>query len=191
MGNFNDLLSGLIGSLIGGGVSYLAAWQQMRQQAEKARADESATISGFLGAIEAELTVLWERYSEEVRPLLSAVQRGEALNVNWPTSRDYFTVYAQNASLLGRIPDAGLRTDIVRAYTYATGMLDSLQHNSAMICELERMELDGTPISGPLAQKRAFLQNTVIEYAQALSRSNARLAQLIEDLLPRLRKRLT
>jgi hypothetical protein len=44
-----------------------------------------------------------------------------------PIGTGYFTVYRANANLIGRIPSVELRNQIVRTYTLAEGMMDTIR----------------------------------------------------------------
>jgi hypothetical protein len=191
MGSNSDLLSGLIGSLIGGTLSLVGAlWganEQHRKQQIATEGAEAARIRGFLGAVEAELTVIWERYELRVRPTLHAVPAGGIFNFEWPTNQDYFTVYTANAGLLGRVPDPELRRLIVRAYTFAKGILDSIAMNARIL--REQMQLQGNA-NALTAHDVAMLQHfaSVLPlYADAIKTSDAELAAVYAKLIPMLR----
>jgi hypothetical protein len=132
--------------------------------------------------------VLWQRYDVRVRLCLATVQPGQFFNFQWPVYQDYFTVYTENASLLGRVADAELRTDIVRCYTFAKGIVDSLKLNADLVAEIDQIGLQGTPISGPLAERRQFLHAMAIAYVQEIKKSDVELEQTVASLLPRLER---
>jgi hypothetical protein len=187
----NDLFSGFIGSLLGGLLALAGTWWagqiQRRQAREAAERAERELISGFLGAIEAELSVLAERYTARLRPALASVPDGGIFNFAWPIRHDYFTVYVANAGLLGRLPDEELRTLIVRTYTFARGMLDSLALNSEMVTRLEILEADQALEPQVRAAKVKFLVETLAEYARAIKISDAELATHFDQALAGLR----
>ena len=97
MVEWSELLSGLVGSLIGGGLAIIGTvWGAHLQHKAQLKLDHKAgraEISGYLGALHAEMTVLWGSYQARVRPALAAVEDGQVFEFNWPARYDYFPFY--------------------------------------------------------------------------------------------------
>ena len=186
----SELLSGFVGSLVGGGLAILGAvWGAHLQHAAQLKlADKAAAteIAGYLGALHAEITVLWTSYNTRVRPALNAVTDGQVFDFKWPARYDYFTVYNTNAHLLGRVPGPDLRNLIVTTYTATKGMLDSLQYNGEAVQALT--DLQG--LAGPehLSRKVQIASSNaaLVEYSRGLKASDLELAGLVGALLPQL-----
>lgn len=187
---WSELLSGLVGSLIGGGLAIVGAvWGVHLQQDAQAKLAEKAAaaeIAGYLGALHAELTVLWTSFRTRVEPILNALPDGQVFDFKWPARHDYFTVYNTNAHLLGRVPSADLRTLIVTTYTATKGMLESLGYNGEAVQGLADLRgLAGPPNEAREAQIAASTA-ALVEFARGLKASGVELEGLVNALLPRL-----
>lgn len=188
MVEWSELLSGLVGSLIGGGLAIVGvvwgAHLQHEAQAKLAEKAEAAEIAGYLGALHAELGVLWGSFEARVRPALRALPDGQVFDFRWPARYDYFTVYNTNAHLLGRVRNADLRTLIVTTYTATKGMLDSLGYNGEAAQALA--DLCGGPQSETRQAQVAGSTAALVAYARGLKESEEELADLVGALLPKL-----
>ena len=186
-----ELLSGLIGSVIGALAGFLGSWCAAERQASHQRQsrlfDERATVVGFVGAIEAEFSVAWDRYQKRVQLELRQVEDGGIFNLQWPVRHDYFPVYRANAGLLGKIEDAGLRRQIVETYTSAQGMLDSISLNTEILLKLEKIYVENESAEGRTQELIDHLRDLLVKYASALKVSDADLTDKAEALLEALR----
>jgi hypothetical protein len=122
-----NLLSAVIGAVIGGGAT---VWAQARsadnQRRERVKA-EADLIRGFVQSIADELKTVWERQSREIGPHLKSRAKDQAVRP-FPVHQSYFIVFDTNASLVGRIPDRELREQIITTYVEAKRFVDSLQY---------------------------------------------------------------
>jgi hypothetical protein len=189
MVQWSELLSGLVGSLIGGALAIIGAiwgahFQHRAQEKLTARADV-AEVEGYLGALHAEMTVLWGSFHNRVSPALTQLPEGSVFNFRWPARNDYFTVYNSNAHLLGRVPSAELRTLIITTYTAAKGMLDSLGYNGEAVQRLSDLKAGGLADAARGAQI-AISTAHLIEFARELRDSGEEFAGLVRTLLPQL-----
>ncbi len=186
---WGELLSGLVGSLIGGGLAVLGAvWGvhlQHEAQARLADKAERAEVAGYLGALHAELSVLWGSFQARVHPLLNALPDGQVFDFQWPSRQAYFTVYDSNAHLLGRVPSAELRALIVSTYTATKGMLESVGYNGEANLRLADMKARVSPTAQSDAQM-AESTAALVALARGLKASELELAGLVERLLPQL-----
>ena len=187
---WNELLSGLVGSLIGGGLAIVGAvWGVHLQHAAQAKlADKAAAveIAGYLGALHAELTVLWTSFDTRVRPALIALPDGQVFDFQWPSRHDYFTVYNTNAHLLGRVPSVDLRALIVTTYTATKGMLESLGYNGEAVQRLADLRGLAGPEDPARNAQVAISTAALVEFARGLKASDLELAGLVGALLPKL-----
>lgn len=144
-----NLLSGLIGAVVGGLMAMWAGSKSAKQQFDYSRmlqveAEREATRR-FLLAIKAEVETIWTGYEHEVGHRVGALQPGEGLPVTYRLRQQYFTVYDTNAQYLGHVEDDELRSAIVRTYTLAKGLIDTHLVNNDL---LERMNAVAVTIYG-------------------------------------------
>lgn len=189
MVEWSELLSGLVGSLIGGALAIVGtlwgAHLQHQVQAKLTDKTAAAEIAGYMGALDAEITVLWNSFQTRVRPALDAVADGQVFDFRWPAYEDYFAVYNGNAHLLGRVPDVALRTLIVTTYTATKGMLDSLGYNGEAARQLSNLR--GLPNEPAREAQIRALTAELVDQARGLKASSLELEGLIAVFLPRLR----
>jgi hypothetical protein len=127
-----NLLSAIIGAVIGGGVTVWAQIRSADNQRKLEERSEAVMIHGFVQAIADEITSVWERYSEDIGPHLKDLPEGQAATV-FPLQQSYFVVFDSSASLIGRIPDAKLRQQIIATYIEAKGFVDSMRYYERLV----------------------------------------------------------
>ena len=125
-----DLNSTLIGAAIALlpalATVFLGHW--LRAMSEKRKHQEA--LKAVLQGIHDELETNWELYQRGPGGRLEKLEDGMPLGTFALGSQDYFTIYVENASLIGQIRDANLRKAIVTTYTSARVLLDSYaKHN--------------------------------------------------------------
>ena len=82
-------------------------------------------LLGILQAIHDEIETLWDNYMDGIGHHTEALADGQPLNIYYPVTQEYFTVYNTNAFFIGRIRDHDLRKLIVSTYSKARGLIDS------------------------------------------------------------------
>ncbi|MFC5427620.1 hypothetical protein ACFPTO_02155 [Paraburkholderia denitrificans] len=126
-----------IGSLAAVGA---AVWIYARQYADK-KADGENETRAFVEAILAEVQEAWDGYCVEIHPALQALPEGQHFDVVYPVSAEPFTIYNNNASIVGKIDDPELRTVIVKIYALAKGTIHSFQLNNSLLAEYKQLSL--------------------------------------------------
>jgi len=139
---FTNLISGLLGAIVGGILSYFGAITGGKiasstavalQKADFAarerasRTEEKAVVRSAVPSLSDEIEALWRLYSKEIGPNLSSdieVARP------FPVRQSYFVIFDASGALVGRIPNPGLRSKILDFYIGAKSMVDSLQYYS-------------------------------------------------------------
>jgi hypothetical protein len=136
-----NLLSGLIGAIVGGFISYRATLDGAKkatktafevQQNEFVRREEAAKLAeqnlvrGAVQSISDEVEALWRLYHQEIGPHLGDPKTEVARS--FPVNQSYFVIFDANGALLGRISSTSLRSKILDFYMGAKGMVDSLQY---------------------------------------------------------------
>lgn len=127
-----NLLSAVIGAVIGGGATVWAQVRSADNQRRERDKDEADLIRGFVQAIADELQSFWDRFGQEIGPHLQSLPDDAVARV-FPLHQSYFVVFDSNASLIGRVPDRELREQIISIYVEAKGFVDSMQHYERMV----------------------------------------------------------
>jgi hypothetical protein len=141
--DWNNLLSGLIGAVVGGLIAAVSTMWAASKAAKKSfdysrnlqNGAEKETTRRLLLAIKAEVETIWSNYQQEVGCLVESLEPGHGLNLIYKLRQHYFTVYDSNAQFLGHVEDDKLRVAIIRAYTLAKGLVDSHLLNNDLLAK--------------------------------------------------------
>lgn len=182
--DWNNLLAGFLGSIVGGGSSFGAIWIQARIGRRNQRDQEHEIVQNYLLALRAEIETLWKRYEETAGQLIVALPLNQPLIGFWPVGHDYFSVYQGNSFLLGRVKDDELRLLIVKTYTIARGIIDSFRLNNEMNQKLENLIVLAAQTANPaFTQQAAAQRNAIAHYAGQLKSRHYELRDHVERLL--------
>jgi hypothetical protein len=137
-----NLLSGIIGALIGGVLSFFGGVRGARiaaqtaidlQEREFASRDQAAKLAdqglirSTVQSISDEVEALWKHYNREIGPHFASLQPGQTAKV-FHANQSYFVIFDAAGSLVGRIPSQTLRSKIIDFYIGAKAFVDSLQY---------------------------------------------------------------
>jgi hypothetical protein len=161
--DWNSLLSGLVGAIVGGLIAAFSTMWAANKGAERAfnysrtlqdEADREA-LRRLLLAIRAEVETVWNGYQLEVGRLVESLKDGEGLALIYKLRQQYFTVYDSNAQYLGHVENDELRAAIVRTYTLAKGLIDTHLVNNDLLFHYNNVaELDLKTYSAVLRQNQ-------------------------------------
>jgi hypothetical protein len=165
--DWNSLLSGLVGAIVGGLIAAFSTMWAANKGAERAfnysrtlqdEADREA-LRRLLLAIRAEVETVWNGYQLEVGRLVESLKDGEGLaliyKLIYKLRQQYFTVYDSNAQYLGHVENDELRAAIVRTYTLAKGLIDTHLVNNDLLFHYNNVaELDLKTYSAVLQQNQ-------------------------------------
>lgn len=182
--NLDSLISTGIGAFIGSVLTLAATFIAHHLDRKKTEENQERLIFGFLQGVHDEIETLWGLYNHRVGSMVESLQNEQALEVYWPISQDYFTVYVQNAHLIGQIKENDLRKQIVLTYTQAKGLVDSHRMNNELLHRYEQLILlyQETNEQVHLEQANA-IHHSLVRYASSLKESRAILKENIESLL--------
>jgi len=182
----SNLISGLLGAIVGGILSYFGAIKggkiasntaialQKENFAARERAshaEEKAVVRSAVQSLSDEIEALWRLYSKEIGPNL-----GSAIEVArpFPVRQSYFVIFDASGALVGRIPNPGLRSKILDFYIGAKSMVDSLQYYSNLDAYYKTLP-QGHPKVGSTFTELTF-------YTGQLKRAHIELLKLHEDV---------
>ncbi len=202
--DWNMVLSGLGGAVIGGAATIAAQIYSAHVQRKREETAEANMIRGFTQAIADEVASVWERYSLEIGPHLKDLPEDQAARV-FPLHQSYFVVFDSSASLIGRIPDNKLREQIIATYIEAKGFVDSMRYYERLVDAYNEqkelpvqtsgpvqtggsMESAGASISNQIGASVANLHRlkklhrTLVDYSKQLKLAHSRLETKVENL---------
>ena len=149
MDNFySAILASIIGGLITGGFMLWQNRNNHKHDLNVIKAEEERQENAVLQAIKTEIKVIWERYDENIKPMVNKlielssnnaarfidfgninkdeIYLNKLLSYKTSISQDYFTIYNGNSSFIGKIKNDILREKIVSTYTNTKGMVDEI-----------------------------------------------------------------
>lgn len=134
--DFNSLVSALSGSLIGG--MFVLIGVGIKEYLDKKR--DKQKVKNIIKGISIEINTIWDMYINRVGTLLEELSDEEMFGYIYPINQDYFTVYSNNADLIGSIENKNISNSIIKIYTMAKGLIDSFQLNNQMLEKVEEYE---------------------------------------------------
>jgi len=141
-----NLISALIGAVIGGIFTSATAWWVTRTAHQNLllaqRENQEALIIGLLQGLRTEVETIWNIYEEKFGEAIELFMADQLISKKYHLYlyRTYFIVYDSNGSLIGQIPDSELRTEIVAGYLKAKELIDAHLHNNELVQKLEHWE---------------------------------------------------
>lgn len=187
--DWNTFLSSGIGALAGSALTMLATYLSYRWEVSKQVKKDSQMLIGVLQAVHDEIETLWDLYMEGIGHQLEALQNGQPLNMYYPVTQEYFTVYNTNAFFIGRIEDHDLRKLIVSTYSQARGLIDSYRLNNDLVQKHEHSYWVFQETKNQIHQvSTAARHQALTEYAATLKKGHAETKKQVQDLLRALGK---
>jgi hypothetical protein len=165
------------GAIIGGGLTLGGVWLTLYRVKIAKKKENDQFLLGLYQALHAELNTLkyvyengdWGKFIENLQP-------EKFIDSYFPMGHEYFTIYKNNASLIGQIPDGKLRQKIIEAYVIMMGMLDSINYNNSLLQELEEKK------KLPLAVDQTQLITRMKDYAVKIKQRHEHLKIIIPKL---------
>ncbi|HEH9442075.1 TPA: hypothetical protein SIA39_004150 [Aeromonas sobria] len=186
-----SVISSLVGAVIGGWMTRNAtikATNMANEHQQKLIKDaDTAILTGFIWSIHDEMNSLYNRYNETAGALLRNTPPNQMLAIKYRVVHDYFSVYHSNSSLIGKVSDHELRSDIINAYTIAKSILDSYSiHWDTMtkfedLCRTNAIEPSPVNAHYVLAYERHLIQ-----YTAELKDIDNKLCSSVDRLLERI-----
>ncbi|CAJ1843691.1 hypothetical protein [Aeromonas hydrophila] len=186
-----SVISSLVGAVIGGWMTRNAtinATNMANEHQQKLIKDaDEAILTGFIWSIHDEMKSLYSRYNETAGALLRNTPQNQMLAIKYRVDHDYFSVYHSNSSLIGKVSDHELRSDIINAYTIAKSILDSYSIHWDLMTKYEDLcranAIEPSPVNAHYVQA---YQHHLIEYTIALKGVDDLLCSSVERLLERI-----
>ncbi|WP_429078278.1 hypothetical protein [Aeromonas veronii] len=186
-----SVISSLIGAVIGGLMTRNAtinATNMANEHQQKLIKDaDEAILTGFIWSIHDEMKSLYSRYNETAGALLRNTPPNQMLAIKYRVDHDYFSVYHSNSSLIGKVSDHELRSDIINAYTIAKSILDSYSIHWDIMTKFEDLcwtnAIEPSPVN---ARYVLEYERHLIQYTSQLKDIDNKLCSSIDRLLERI-----
>jgi len=158
----------LIGAIVGGFFTLRAANKAAKREADKERRLDEKEVQNLLDALGVELSALWGFHMKRIGLMVEQLPEGKPLELYYPLTQDYFTIYNSNAAGIGRIKDAKLRECIVITYNKCKKVVDGFKYNNRlyennktqeMIDYAKLMKEDHYELKGYIEEMQSLLKN--------------------------------
>ncbi len=180
--NLFGFVSGLIGAGIGGWFTLHATNQVIKGEFELELMRERREVEGVLDAIGVEISTLWDFHQMRIGEIVENLEPGQALEFYYPLTQDYFTIYDQNADLIGKIKDPELRKLIVVVYNKCKKVVDSFIYNNEIYLDY-REYLEQPDMDEKMKKMLAFKHQKLIDFAIEIKKDHVEIKDYIEKLL--------
>lgn len=137
--NMFGFISALIGAVVGGYFTLKATDKAIREANAKENRQEEKEVQNLLDALGVEIDALWSFHMHRIGRLIEELPDGKPLEIYYPLTQDYFTIYNSNAAAIGRIKDPALRKSIVITYNKCKKVVDGFIYNNELV-QSARME---------------------------------------------------
>lgn len=123
---FTSLISGLLGSAIGGFATYKAVDKAHEHNIELEKLKEAEEERNVILSIIEELKVLKETYQVEMDNIYNNLPQNEYILNTYTITQDFMTIYTHNSNKIGIIKDDKIRNLIIKSYTYLKKYIEYL-----------------------------------------------------------------
>lgn len=124
-----ELSIGLIGALIGGAFTWVAAIRSHNLEVASKKKNDEQVLINTLSLIRAELTVAWGIYQEEFSNDLVELPYGRPYLNLFPVGANPFPIYDSAPPCLAELPPE-LAKDVVYFYVRAKGLIEMINVNN-------------------------------------------------------------
>jgi hypothetical protein len=174
---YKELLSGLIGALIGGFATLLASWWQHGLENRRKKRELNESLNATLQAIQAEVKCLGQIYNESIGHKLEATENNTPFLFYHQATEDYFTVFTQNSSLIGQIPSDSLRKKIIAVYMKMKSLLDTYKNNNNILEKYVYYHMLFLETNSPIhEQQKTTYHNQLLSYLPSIKKSHQKLS---------------
>jgi len=181
---FVPLIASIIGAAIAGFCSLRATQNAHKNELKKQGQYQKKAIQNLLQSLNEEITILWKTYLWGVGNELEKLDDGQPLNIYYPLTQEYLTVYNNNSDLIGSIDNNELRSAIVEAYTMARSLIDSYRLNNDFVHQYEHWHWVSTETKNPLHVTRANAQLVALtNYAEKIKEIHRNLKDKVQVLI--------
>lgn len=126
-------VASLIAAVIGGLLGLLGSLIATKKQIQNKTSENNEIAERFINSILIEIECIHSRYKEFSKIIRS---KNDYLDCLMYINEDYFSVYHNNSGYLGLIKNDELRNNIIKFYTQAKGLIDTIRTNTKLLEEL-------------------------------------------------------
>lgn len=183
--NLFGFISGLLGAVVGGLFTLYATKVEIRSNAAKEARHEQKEMQSLLDSIALELRTLWSMHERRIGPMLQSLKPGEPFLYYYPLSQNYFVIYDANATRIGAIADASLRTAIVVTFNKCKKVIDGLTYNNTLFLDWRAL-IQRSDESAHDKAEIAAKYKELCDYAASLKADHEELKTYVDTLLARI-----
>lgn len=159
----------------------------------KDKSKKKSDLLSLLKSYRAEIVTVWNQHKSSLKVTdFNELNLPKGFLSIYPVTYDYFTVYHYNADRIGTINNDELRSNIIRAYSRAKGLVDTFRLNNELVNKVDDLYYQFRLTGNPEFQKimNAELER-VAEYGKIILQRNIELDELIKELTSELDKEIT
>lgn len=92
--------------------------------------ENRSRLKATLEAISTELELLFSRYKKTMGSIITGLSSDQVLNMYYSVTENYFTMFDNNAKLLGQLKNKELRNAIISTYINIKGLIEGFKINN-------------------------------------------------------------
>ena len=170
----------IVAGVVGSALTIIAMLLSLSRQQKSAEQKERGRFNSLLQAIQSEITIIWSGYYENVGKEIERLGEDQLFLIHYPMGKNFFTIYDNNASLIGYLEDSELRNMIINAYVISKCTIDLLHHNNDLLPPYPKAETAETGINDA--------EQALVAHAKVLKENHANTKQAIAELKEKLAK---
>ena len=164
----------IVAGVVGSALTIIAMLLSLSRQQKSAEQKERGRFNSLLQAIQSEITIIWSGYYENVGKEIERLGEDQPFLIHYPMGKNFFTIYDNNASLIGYLEDSELRNMIINAYVISKCMIDLLHRNNDLLKLYQKAEAAETGTDDA--------EKALVAYAELLKENHANTKQAIAEL---------
>lgn len=174
----------IIGGLITGIFSICAVIFTNKHNMEALATKDAKVLRGLLQALHTEIDCVFEHYKKTVGEYLENTPNENKITFYFPISSDYFTVYNENASMIGRIEKDKLRELLVETYVKAKSLIDSFKMNNELLSKYEQLNAQANRTNSSVDQDGVKQRcHELNSYGDRIRNSHSEMIKCVDELL--------
>jgi hypothetical protein len=173
----------IAGGFVGGGLTYLGVIKSLRSDSEKSRSATNENVNAFCKSIAAELEAVVERQRNNLGPLFEQITERHFINGYQIADQNYFIVFDNNATMVGRMRDQELGRKIIKLYIKMKGHLDTFKVHAQLFSELKSLKDESAQQPHFDMLKISEKEKEMVEQTQVLKSEYVEIESLSKEMI--------
>jgi len=177
------LLAAVGGSGVTGYFTLKAADKAISLENEKEERQAAKEVQNMLDALGVEISTIWDFHMRRIGNRVENLAEGDIMDLYYPLTQNYFTIYDSNAWKIGAIRDARLRQAIVICYNKCKKVVDAFKYNNELLAEMRKLAQKKNVSYTSLTNGESYIMKTLAGLAKIIKEDHVELKGYVENLM--------